>query len=553
MTKESKKMIIMTVIITAVTGFPYLQEGLCGYVPDLLYHMLRTEGVKDALLEGQFPVRIYENFFYGYGYGSPLFYPDIFLILPAVLRILFFSPLAAWKIFALCLTIVGTFTTYYSIKYISKDIDCSIAATFMIMLSQFWLADLHHRVGISEYLAFIFIPILIAGIYDFFVYGGKKTYLMGIGFGGLFLSHTIMTFIGVLITVIIFVRMLFIKREDNFLFDKYRMRNLIITAICTILIVAYHLFPMLEQMASGQFRYMTPWAQIGENVQPFSTFFRITGYFSVIAYVGIGVPILILMIVCLFLKKPKDKWAIGFLFGGWALYVMTTKVIPWEIFENTVLNMIQFTYRFWPWALVFTVIGITMILAENLKDQGKQKQIVLMAVIGCAILGGLFQNRMIAASTDQSKLIDAQYLEENSNYVGAGEWLPKEISDSVVNLTATPNVISDGENSQKLIDNGTYYSFQTDKISTSYTVPLIYYKGYEAWIDCEDGTRTQLSVAKSAEALVQVTNTTGLSGKIRVEYTGTAVQKVSTVISFMTVIGVGFYFIYTFKKGERLL
>ena len=70
---HKQKVALMIITIAAVTGFPYLQKGVCGYFPDLMYHMLRIEAVKDALLEGVFPVRIYERFFNGYGYGSPLF------------------------------------------------------------------------------------------------------------------------------------------------------------------------------------------------------------------------------------------------------------------------------------------------------------------------------------------------------------------------------------------------------------------------------------------------------------------------------------------------
>ena len=78
--KEYIRIFVMAAIIVAITGFPYIKEGLCAYFPDLMYHMLRTEGVKEALLEGNFPARIYMNFYNGYGYGSPLFYPDIFLV-----------------------------------------------------------------------------------------------------------------------------------------------------------------------------------------------------------------------------------------------------------------------------------------------------------------------------------------------------------------------------------------------------------------------------------------------------------------------------------------
>lgn len=553
MQKESKRIIIMIVIIIAVTGFPYLKDGLCAYFPDLMYHLLRTEGVKEALLAGEFPVRIYMNFYNGYGYGSPLFYPDIFLIFPAVLRVLSVSPLATWKIFALTITVIGTLSTYFSVKYICKDSECSMAATFMLMLSQFYLADLHLRAGISEYIAFIFIPILIAGIYDFFVYGGKKTYLMSIAFAGLLLSHSIMTFIGVLITVVIFVRMLFVKREKNYLFDKSRMTRLILAAICTVLVVSYYLFPMLEQMSVLELGYSKPWAHIGKYTQPFSGFFKLIGTFSTIAYIGIGVPILPLILICLFLKKPKNKWSYTFLFGGICLFLITTDLVPWSLLENTILNMLQFTYRFWPYALVFTVIGIAMVLAENLNGKyAKYKKVVLIGIIVCAALAGMLQNRMTAGATSQeTKEITEEYLIEKSNYVGAGEWLPLEIEEDVINLTAIEDVISDTGESQQLIRNQGDYSFRTCEKANEYILPLIYYKGYRARIEFDDGSSQELLIDQSENALVQVYNDLGQQGVIHVKYAGTSVQNVSEILSMLTVITILVGILYKCRKGER--
>ena len=551
MLKESKKIFIMTVLIVAVTGFPYVQEGLCAYFPDLMYHLLRIEGVKDAILAGELPTRVYTNFYSGYGYGSPLFYPDIFLIFPAVLRILSVSPLAAWKVFALVITTLETFSTYFSVKYICKDSECSIAAAFMIMLSQFYLADLHLRAGISEYISFIFIPILFAGIYDFFVYDGKKTYLMGIAFTGLLLSHSIMTFIGVLITVVIFVRMLFVKRENNYLFDKSRMSRLIITAVCTVLTVSYYLFPMLEQMSVLKMGYSEPWAHIGKYTQPFLSFFKLIGTFSTIAYIGIGVPILPLILICLILKKPKNKWSHTFFFGGVGLFLITTELIPWNLLENTILNMIQFTYRFFPYALIFTVIGITMILSENFNGRlVRYKKVILLGIIGCAILAGLFQNRMTAGITSEAtRKITEEYLREKNNYVGAGEWLPLNINEDVLNLTASGKVRANTGEKRKLFKNRENYYFISCDDAKEYIVPLIYYKGYHAWIESEDGTKINLPVEHSEDALVQVHNDTGIEGKIFVEYGGTVVQSISTVISMITVIGVMLYFTLRIKRG----
>lgn len=549
-TKQSgtQRIVFMVIVIVAVTGFPYLQKGLCGYFPDLMYHMLRIEAVKDALLEGVFPVRIYDNFFNGYGYGSPLFYPDIFLLLPALLRILSIPPLIVWKIFALCLTAMVSLSSYFSIKYICRDREFSIAATFMLLLSQFYLADLVHRVGLSEYLSFIFVPILIAGIYDFFQYEGRKTWLMGIGLGGLLLSHTIMTFIGVMLTLLIFVRMLFVPRENHYLLDRKRMQRLSVAAAGVVLCTAYFTFPMLEQMFSGAFQYMTPWAKVGDYVQPFFTFFRVTGYFSHIAYVGIGIPVLILFIVCLFLKKPKNKWAAFFFIGGSILFLLTTALFPWRSLDDTIFNMIQFPYRFYPYGLLFLIVGITMILAKNFPQGAKNRSIVLTIVIAGSVLGGIVQNTTIRSS-EESKQIDAAYLNENTGYVGAGEWLPQGLDTDVAGLTASKMVKVDGEiTNQELRHEGKYYYFSTLEDGDIYVLPLMFYKGYEAWLYEEDGSKVRLMLDKSDNSLVRVYNTEGIEGKVRIEYDGSALQKISVFISLATVLGILLYILLRYTK-----
>lgn len=551
MKKENIKIPLMVLIIVGVTCFPYLQEGLCGYIPDLLYHLLRIEGVKESLMLGEFPVRIYGNFFNGFGYGSPMFYPDIFLVFPAVLRIFSVDPISAYKIFAVAVCTFSTLTTYYSLKYITKDSNGSIIGTFLIMLSQFWLADLHHRVGISEYIAFAFIPVLIAGIYDFFMYDGKRTWLMGVAFTGLLLSHTIMTFIGVLLTIIIFIRMLFKKKEENYLFDKNRMKNLIITALCTVLITAYYTFPMLEQMVffGNQLSYTEPWAHIGKYTQPFSSFFRIKGYFSTIAYVGIGIPVLGLMALCCFLKKPKNKWVWTFFGGGCALFLASTSLVPWKLLENTILNMIQFTYRLWPYAIVFVVIGVVMILSENSNHcREKQRIMAFTAIIGCTVLAGLFQNRMIAASSIESREFNAQYLKEHNNYVGAGEWLPLGVTEEITDLEAEMLVVSEQGDRKKLTTSGKYKIFYNDKETESYQLPLIYYKGYEARLSEENGTETQLEIQMDDNAQVLVINQKDKQGKIYVHYAGTIIQKFSNIVSLISIIFVIRYLVLNGKK-----
>ena len=126
--------------------------------------------------------------------------------------------------------------------------------------------------------------------------------------------------------------------------------------------------------------------------------------------------------------------------------------------------MIQFTYRLWPYAIVFVVIGIVMILSENSSRYSeKQKCLFFIAIIGCTVLAGLFQNRMIAASSIESREFNAQYLEEYNNYVGAGEWLPLGVAEEITDLEAETLVVPDQGDRKDLTTSGKYKIFYNDK------------------------------------------------------------------------------------------
>ena len=74
---------IMVVIAASLPLFGTVIYSL-GLNHDTFFHTQRILSIKDALAEGQFPVRIYKEIFDGYGYGAPLFYPELFLYFPAI-------------------------------------------------------------------------------------------------------------------------------------------------------------------------------------------------------------------------------------------------------------------------------------------------------------------------------------------------------------------------------------------------------------------------------------------------------------------------------------
>ncbi len=527
-------------IIAAVTAFPFLHEGLYGYAPDYIYHMNRIEGVKEALLSGNYPVYVYSNFFGGKGYGSPMFYPDLFLIIPAIMRIMGVSILTTYKIFAVVVCLLATISTYVSLKVVSGDKFLSLSGTFLLMLSEFYLADLIFRAGYSSYISYIFLPILFAGIYDFFMRDGMKCYLIGIGLGGLVLCHIINSFIALLLTTAVFVVQLLTKKGREAFFEKKHLINLAVTAVITLLITGYYTFPMIEQMVSGVERvYQDPWAHVGEFVQPFETLFLPTGYFFNIAYVGVGIPILLL--IGLFAKKVNDRMANFYFVLGILLLLAMTKIVPWEKLEGTVLNQLQFTFRLYPFALCALIFGMVLTGKETIQEKGRIWLLVYAVVMTTVF--GIWQNKTALAETyGYFNEVNEDIIAQNSETVGRGEWLPVVYNDEELRER---NIVRAEDNSEQELpyeryENKVGGSFEAEEAAfENYTVPQIYYKGYSAVLETSDGEKYNLSCREAFNGLTTIdmpSETIGKSGVISVSYSGTTLQKITLALSVLTVV-----------------
>lgn len=536
--KEWILIFIMAVTIAVVTGFPYLNRGITGHLGDMLYHMQRIESVKAALLSGQYPARVNPSFFYGYGYGSSLFYPDVFLLVPALLRILGISPLVTWKLFVVMIAFVGSVMTYFSLHSICRSRIYAMAGTFLLMLSQFYLADVIDRAGLSEYIACMFFPVLAAGIFDFFAGEGRKTYLIGIAFVGMLLSHTIMTVVGLVFTVLVFLSMLAFRSKRKVFLDKARMRRLIVTAVLSVLAVSYYIFPMLEQIMNDRFWFQEPWANIGDFTQPVSAFFQPTGYFEYIAYVGVGIPILILLPGRVLMRKPQEKWADYFLGAGIGLLMGMTNLLPWKLLTHTFFNMLQFTYRFYPVALCCICVGLSLYLKEKCQENARS---VVLFIAAVSVLSGIWQNVAVTSDTDRWA-VDEELVRTGTIYVGQAEWLPEKVQWEV-RAGEREYIVLGSDERLELISEGynRNYFIKEKEAADRYLLPLVYYKGYSAKLICGDGTAITLETSQSEEGLVQIDVGEGMRGTVRVAYTGTTVQLLSNLVSAVTLAGILLY------------
>ncbi len=545
-TKESKVKIILFLLSMAVTVFvvyiPYFKQGLPGHFMDTLYQMERIEGLKNSLLNGTFIPRIYPHFFNGYGYGSPLFYSDIFFTFPAVLRIAGFSATQTWKLFVLALIFVNYIVSFFCIKAIAKDYTASLAGAVALTSCQFYLVDLVLRAGLGEYMAIIILPILFVAIYDYFVLEGRRSYLFGVAFGGMLLCHSIMVFLGALFTIIIFVCALISPKYRKKVFVPEKLKRLSVAALLTVGCTAYYFLPMLEQMLSGKFLFNTPWVHLSEYLAPLSSLFALKGSMFFTANVGLGAALWLLLCYACFMTFTGNKnyEALFLMLFGLFIAVITTNIFPWKLFDNSFLNNIQFTFRLFPYAVVPIVIGGTAFLAKDTVTL--RKYIVAGVVAALSLIFAVYQNSDVAIDEATYNLSDEFLATEGTMYVGKGEWLPdgsviEEFEMILITDPAGFCYVKSAEGTTPLNKNGlNKYSFTVTEDTDLYTASLIYYKGYSATLITETGEKEKLSCTRDDLGLITVSNHTGLPGTIEIIYSGTLIQKISVAITLASII-----------------
>lgn len=542
---KRKNTILFFVALALTTGLsfiPYFKAGLPGHFVDMLYQMERIEGLKDSILSANFIPRIYDRFFMGYGYGSPLFYSDIFFTLPAVLRIIGFSATQTWKLFVLFIIAANFTVTFFCFKKITYDFNASITGAVSLVLCQFYLLDLYARAGLGEYIATIFLPVLLAGLYDYIVEEGKHTYLIGVALGGMLLSHTIMVFLGTIFTVIVFVIALISPKYRKNIPVGKKVKNLAITALFTIGLTAYYFLPMLEQMASGRFGFNTPWVHVSEYLAPLSSLFELKGtmHFTAVVGLGIGVWMLLGYSLAAYKKNGRNKIALTLIIMGLLVAVMSTSVFPWKIFDNTIMNNLQFSFRILPYAMAPIILGCIMLLASEYNKRVQSTIIILVLLLSAGT--AVYQAQGIENSEITLNL-DREFLDgEGTLYAGKGEWLPEgmDVSDFeariVVDESRTGKALYNGGSIPVSSYHGVHTFEQTEEGEITYTLPLIYYKGYSAVIEKENGKYNKLEIFKDSDSLISVRNQTRDPGIITVRYLGTPLQKLSVIITLVSIV-----------------
>lgn len=540
--RRSHFWLFFTILLLLSLLMMYFYQPLCPG-QDFFFHYRRLQALMDNL-DSPFLIYLDYTAIEGYGYFTKAFYPD-FVLIPFAIVGNFTNASVAYQLLIFTMTVLCGVFTYKTVNTIYRNAFAASISAILYTFAVYRLLDIYHRAAIGEAISFTFVPIVILGLYHIIRGDYRKWYIIAIGFSLMLFTHlisSVLMFITVLILIVIHCKRL-INEPKRFLY-------LLLAGGCTLLITAYYIFPMLEQMASDTFYYQSRQLMSSAADSGLELHWLIWGLFTGIvvtqqAFIpGIGVLLTCIVLVRLFVQGKSEKLKsadIGIIIGIVYLFAASA-FFPWNIFPFSMLNFIQMGWRLFEFtSFFFAVAGgyyLSLLITTN-------KRILVCGFIICLSTVFVLVNdsrtyemyRCGRPITQEASFITDYHL-------GGLEYIPEKVPS--IEYLHNRGERFDSDNAEttvtNLLRNRGIISFvvETDK-SDMLELPLIYYKGYEAELN-----DNKIQVLQSENGLVQIP--VDKPGNVKVYYAGTDIQKVSFCISLLSIIGLCIYIVFHYRK-----
>lgn len=513
---------------------------------DFPFHYRRLYTLIDALKHGVYP-SFYVDFsnVESYGYFTKGFYSDIIMVPFAIVGI-FSNVYFAYDLMIFTMTVLCGIIMYYAVNVIYRNTYTASISSILYTFAVYRLYDIYQRGALAEALSFTFLPLVFLGLYYVLIGNYRKWYILAIGYSLLIYTHTIASVLMFVVLLILLV--IYIKRIIN---EPERLLYLLLAGVVTVLLTAYYILPMLEQLSSNSF-YLdsrNPGGGAGYGKVGFDYIFW--GFLSGVAYpaheLWSGVGIILTLCLCFrfFIRGQKTKLlrsADILAIMGLLFILSTSRIFPWGRFPFSLLSFIQYPWRLYEFvSLFFAIAGAYYISLVFVKS--KQRTLVMSFII-IATMFTIYMHSENYKSLDpdggkpmavRQSLVEPDY-EKGYNLIGR-EYLPSKLID--ISYIHDRKERVDHRNSDTRISelrreyNETLFKVALSK-SDTLELPLLYYLGYSVTLDKE-----KLHINQSDMGLIEVV--APRSGDIKAYYAGTTLQKNSFYISLLSSIALGIY------------
>ncbi|MDR2481427.1 MAG: hypothetical protein LBD07_03930 [Spirochaetaceae bacterium] len=181
------------VCITVLLYFSSMGMNTVG--GDLHFHLDRIEELACAIRSGDIPTHFDYSVASKAGSGKSIDYPELFLYIPALLRVFGVPISITYILFYILINAATILIAYYSMNRITRSRCIALIFCALYSLCLYRLIDMNLRAAVGESLGMIFVPLTIAGIYGIFYEkdeNGKRKWLtLAIAMSCILQSHVI--------------------------------------------------------------------------------------------------------------------------------------------------------------------------------------------------------------------------------------------------------------------------------------------------------------------------------------------------------------------------
>lgn len=544
-----------------LASMPVLMQGVGIFGDDIHFHLSRIEGIAQGLKSGQFPVRIYSQAKNGYGYAPSLFYGELCLYFPAVLRTLGVSVQLSYHLYVLAVQMLTAGIAFYSFRQMFSHNKTALLGSVLYLLNPYRLQNLYWRAAVGEYTAMAFLPLIPAALC--LLYGRKEPTKkqagvacteMVIAFGMLLQTHMISLEIMALATAVF---CLFHLRRT---FSRCVLFVWLKSVAIVLLLNLWFLLPFLEIMGSGIYGGM-----YGGTTMNAGRMIQRSGYAipKVLTWNthgrNIGIELIIGCMVFLWAWIGHDEeiphreqkiglWSTGI---GLAACWASTNTFPWGLVGalpgkiSGILLAIQFPWRYLTLAAI--LLTLATLCAVSLLRPKKLARPLAVLLLSASLLGvGFFYREYLPSESgeyvgDSGELVYVDYLVTNVAWYYDKLYLPigaKETRDGfVIEKKVTTAEVEQIEKTEKGVILQYTAGMGEDGIIE---LPLLYYPVY----GIKEGAGT---LFKTENGMLGIQVPAGSSGTIRVAVQEPLRWRLAELVSAVTVL----VWIGSMKKKKR--
>lgn len=538
--------------VISLVSAPALRSGLVEpQVTDFNFVLMRIEGLKDGILSGHFPVRIQPNWLNDYGYATSVFYGDLFLIIPALLRIVGFPIQEAWNIFCIGINTFTCLSAYFCFKGMFSSRKIGVVGSMLFTLSSYRIVHLLASPKGGTSLAYMCLPLVAYGLYLIYydATSRKSWILLALGMTGILQSHLLTCVcVGFSIGLVIVLSLFrFCHTKSIWAMGKAVLAALLLNMGFLVPCFSY----MNEELRISSDTWKTISGHIQKQGGEFAEYFNLfkerpaEATVDVVLVAGMFTFLIIWLVVPRGRlseenQKYRDMGSIAFL-AACVLIFLSTEYFPWDFLYDHIpflrgpIHSIQFPVpRLHGSVTVLAVLimccNIKM-LQECLCEQRWGLRAYVMGVCGISLLVAAVQISNVLNNSPVENRYDVAGLDVNR--ISTKEYLPEGADPELFTMesaSAGDGVAISGYARDKLdISVECVNDFPED---SWVNLPLVYYPGYVA----VDRQGRELEVVCSEQYTVQVILPGYYEGKIDVSFRDPVTWTVSFWISICSAV-----------------